>query len=371
MLSAYVDGNIPDPAEQRTWQLHVDRAIKDLRTWLDGSPREERDDFERCAGVLEERLASFDPTVGAPGWVAFINPDGVIDAQPVPVPVTTQVVWSNGPCIAPYLKALSDTQPAIVVVADARKAELYRYQFGRIEAVETLRTHQIVEPGPHMGDAPAQGFHAGKQGTTGHDAAQQSLLENRDRMLDEAVDRAVELAGPNGLILLGGIPRVVARLDDIASAAAPGRVLRLEHLDVHSSEAMIADAAQTGATAMREARDVQRIGEIADRAQSGGLGAIGQIATRNALKAESVHELFITRRYLEEHAPDAEEAVRTAFDQSATVTEVSGRAAELLDADGGIAAELRFHALGTGRDGPVQPATRPVRPKRRGRTPAK
>lgn len=349
ILSAYVDGSTPDPAGQRTWRLHLDQAITDLRTWLEGSPRTERDDFERCIETLEERLAGFDPTVGTPGWVAFITRDGVIDAQPVPIPVSTQVVWSNGACVAPYLKALSETQPIVVVVADARKAELHRYQFGKIDRVETIRAHHIVEPASHMGDAPRQGFHGGTRGTTGRDAAQQSLLGSRDRMLADAGERAAELAGPGGWILLGGIPRVAARLEELLSAAA-GRVSRVSHLDVHSSESVIADAAREGATKLREEREVQRIIEIVDRAAAGGLGTLGEAATRNALGAESVHELYVTPRYLEDHAPDAEAVVRIAFDQKAEVEEVSGRAAELLDKHGGIGAELRFQTPGFGRD---------------------
>jgi hypothetical protein len=293
----------------------------------------------------------------------------MIDAQPVPVPVTTQVVWSNGPCVAPYLRVLSDARPIIVAVADARKVDLYRCQFGRIDADETVRAHRIAEPVSSESASARQGFHSGARGLTGHDAAQQSLLENRDRMLDDAADQAVAAARPNGWILLGGIPRVVAALDDVLSKHAPIRVARLDHLDVHASEAEIAEAARACATAIRESEEQQCIKEIIDRAESGGLGTLGDVATKNALTAESVHRLFLTRRYLDEHAPDAEAAVGRAFDQNAVVEEVTGCAAELLDTQGGIGAELRFHAPGTGADGPTQriKQTRTARPKNRHR----
>jgi release factor family 10 len=368
MLSVYVDGSIPDPAGQRTWRLHLDRAIKDLQTWLDGSARVEREDLDSCTELLEAELAKFDPTVGAPGWVAFITKSGVVHAQPVPVPVATLAVWSNGACVAPYLRALTEARPVIVAVVDARKAELYRYQFGWIDRVETLRAHHIVEPASHMGAAVSQGFHSGTRGTPGHDASQAGLLESRDRMLDEAGQRAVELAGPAGWILVGGIPRVAARFEESVAAAAPGRVLRIDHLDVHSSEAIIADAARAGATTMRDALDVQRVTTIIDRAGAGGLGALGTADIRKALTMESVHELLVTHTYLDDHAADAEEAVRAAFDQGAAVEEISGRAAELLDAKGGIGAELRF--LTKPQEEPRPKKERPARPHRRRRTPA-
>ena len=343
MLSAYVDGSAPDPAGQRTWRLHLDRAIKDLRSWLDDSPRAERDDFEHCVRLLEDQLAAFDPTVKAPGWISFITRNGVLDAQPVPVPVPTRLVWSNGPCIAPSLRVLGESQPAIIAVVDARKAELYRYQFGKIDHVDSVRAHHVMEPPSHMGDSSRQGFHSGTRGSTGSDASQQILLEGRDRMLADAAERVTAIAGPGGWMLVGGIPVVAAHLEGLISPSAPGRVARLDHLDVHSSEAVIADAAKAGSATLREARNIERVKRVIDRAAAGGLGTVGAAATRSALAAESVHELFVTRRYLEDHAPDAENFVGIAFDQAAVVEEVDGRAAELLDAQGGIGAELRFH----------------------------
>jgi hypothetical protein len=343
VLSAYVDGSAPDPAGQRTWRLHLDRAIKDLRSWLDDSPRTERDDFEACVRLLEDRLSGFDPTVKAPGWISFITRDGVVQAQAVPVEVPTRLVWSNGPCLAPSLRVLGESQLVVVAVVDARKAKLFKYQFGKIEHAGSLHAHHVIEPPSHMGDSSGR-FHPGTRGSTGADAAQHALLESRDRMLGEAAERAVQIAGPAGWLLIGGIPVVAARLEELLSESAAGRVSRIDHLDVHSSDALIADAAKAGSATLREARDVERVQKIVDRAGAGGLGTVGAVATRNALVAESVHELFITRRYLEDHAPDAEQAVGVAFDQGAVVEEVSGRAAELLDGHGGIGAELRFHA---------------------------
>jgi hypothetical protein len=367
MLSVYVDGSIPDPAAQRTWRLHLDRAIKDLKTWLDDSARTEREDLDQCTELLEAELAKFDPTVGSPGWVAFITKNGVVHAQPVPVPVTTLAVWSNGACLAPYLRTLPEATPVIIAIVDARNAELYRYQFGWIDRVEKLRAPHLGEVGSHMGNAPVQGFHTGTRGLTGRDAAQAAALDDRDHMLADAGHRAVELAGPHGWILVGGIPRVAARFEENVAAAAAGRVLRIDHLDVHSSEAMIADAARAGSATMRDALDVQSVTSIIDRAGAGGLGALGAPDLQKALTTESVHELFVTRKYLDDHAADAEEAVRAAFDQGATVVEVSGRAAELLDAKGGIGAELRFQAKPAEEPRPQQ--ARPARPHRRRRTP--
>ena len=342
VLSIYVDGTAADPAIQRAWRLQLEHGLKDVRTWLADSSHEERESFERCVRLLEGELASFISSVGAPGWVAFITPDGAREAHQVPVAVPTLAVWSTGPCLAPYMRALKEARPVVVAVADARKADLYRYRLAHLDRIETVRAHHTVERPSHMGSPPRQGFHSGTRGTAGQDAAQRSLLEGRDRMLVDAVDRIGHLAGSDGWILLAGIHRVVTRLAEQLAPIAPDRVLALDSLDVHASDAEIAEAARAGASTLRVASDAKRVAQIVDHAGAHGLGVLGPADTRSALGQSCVRELYLTHRYLEDHAAEAEDAVRAAIDQDASVEEVSGIAAERLDEHGGMAAGLRF-----------------------------
>lgn len=342
VLSVYIDGTATDPATQRAWRVQLDHGLKDIRTWLADSPREEREAFERCARLLDGELASVGGGMGAPGWVAFITSDGAHDAHQLPVPVPTLAVWSTGPCLAPYMRALKEARPVVVAVADARKAELYRYRLGTIDRVETIHAHHPISQALHMGTASRLGFHPGTRGSAGLDAAQRALLQGRDRMIVEAVVRIAELAEHDGWIVLGGIPRVVARFAEHLTPLAPQRVLKMSALDIHASEAEIAAAARTGASALRDAFDDKRVADIADHAAAGGLGALGPIPTQRALNQASVHELYLTHRFLEDHADEAELAVRAALEQNASIEEVSSTAAERLDQHGGIAAELRF-----------------------------
>jgi hypothetical protein len=344
VLSVYLDGTATDPAIQRSWRTQLDHSLSDIRSWLEGSPRNERAQFEECVRLLYEQLASHDPGVGTPGWAAFITSDRVQDAQAVAVPVPTLAVWSTGICVAPYMRTLKEHRPVIVAVSDARKSDVHRYRLGRADLIETVRARAVVQPALHMGAAPRQGFHSGTRGATGHDAAQRSLLDGRDRMLAATVDRISELAGNDGWIVLGGIKRVVARLAHHLATVAPDRVFEMPALDVHASEAQIAHAARVGASSLRAAFDAKRVAGIIEDAGANGLGVIGAIDTRHALEQASVRELYVTRHYLEEHAAEAEDEARLALDQNASVEEVSDDAAEDLDRSGGIAASLRFRA---------------------------
>jgi hypothetical protein len=357
VLSVYIDGSAADPAIQRSWRLQLDHSLTDLRRWLEGSSHDERKQFEACVGSLDDAIGGFDGSIRAPGWAAFITADGVQDAQALSAPAPTLAVWSTGPCVAPYIRALKQGRPVVVVLADARKATLFRYRLGKLDLVATVHAHHVIDHPEHMGTAARVGFHTGTRGRAGHDAAQRSQLTGRDRMLAETVARASELAGSDGSILLGGIKRVVARLAERLAPTAPGRVLELETLDVHASGADVASAARDGASALRNGLDERRVAEIEEAAGAHGLGAVGPEDTRLALSQTSVGELYLTRRYLEDHAAEAEDAVRAALDQDAVVEEVSGAAAERLDSRGGIAAGLRFRLVAAEGEGLVPAET--------------
>ncbi len=347
VLSVYLDGTADDPAAQRAWRVQLEHSLKDLRTWLVDSSHAEREQFERCVKLLEEQLAPLSRGVGARGWVAFIIPDGVRVAMPLPVPVPTMAVWSTGPCVAPYVRVLKQTRPVVVALADARKATLYCYDRGALDKVKTIRAHATLGPPLHMGDAPRTGFHPGVRGTTGRDESQRVMLEGTRRMLKEVTDGVLRIAGAHGWILTGGIPHVSADLAQLMAPLAPGRVLDLESLDIHASESEIAAAAEHGASTLRDASDLQQIEEIIGPASGSGLVALGPAATRDALDQSRVRELYLTHAFIEEHAADAEDAVRKALTQGAVVEEVSREAARRLEGGGGIAARLRYRLPAT------------------------
>ena len=342
VLTVYLDGTAADPAVQRSWRVQLDHSITDLRTWLADSARDDRAEFERCVERLQEQLASLEVNVGSPGWAAFITADRVHEAHHLPVPTPTLAVWSTGPCLAPYVRALKENRAVVVAIVDARQAELYRYRLGTPDRVETVRAHHVVQETAHMGTSARQGFHVGTRGSTGHDAAQRSLLAGRNRMLEQAASRMLELADADGWIVLGGIRRVAIPLASQLEERAPGRVLTLPALDVHAAASDIASAARAAASTLRDSHDADRVADIAGQAAAHGLGVTGNVETKWALEQRSVRELYLTHRYLEDHGADAEDAVRSALDQDATVEEVSGDAARELDAVGGIAAGLRF-----------------------------
>jgi hypothetical protein len=347
VLSVYLDPSARNPASKGAWRVQLDHSLKEQRASLVDSPHHEREQFERCVTLLLERLPDVDDLHGPGGWVAFITSGGVVDAERLPVPTPTLAVWSTGIFVAPYVRALKESRPVVVLVADARKASIYRYVGGRLEHVETLRAHATVEPTTHMGGAPRNGFHPGVRGSTGRDNAQRALAEGTERMLLDAADRAARLAAPDGWVVVGGIPRVAAQMAALLAKLTPGRVVRPDSLDIHASHARIAAAARAGASALRNASDLRRLEEAIALGGESDLVALGPAETQKVLEQARVRELYFTHRYLSDHPPEVEGAVRAALEQDALVEEVSGEAARRLDEHGGVAARLRYRSHAT------------------------
>lgn len=355
VLSVYVHGAVDDPALRLVWRRELDRSLRDLRRWLLGSPHEEREQFERSVERLGELLTPYADGMPSRGWVAFLTADRVHDAELLPVPMPTMAVWSTGMCIAPYMRALKVTRPAIVAVVDARAARMYRLREGTLEELEKIHAHATIETPSHMGEPPRMGFHQGERGIPAHDAVQRAHATGTERMLRQAEAAVVRYAGRQGWVLVGGIPTVAARVTEALAEALPGRVQHIESLDVHASDAQIAAAAEAGASALRDREDLRRVKTMIGDGGEHARAAIGPAATRTALEQSCVRELFLTHRFVEDSTAEAEEMVRRAVDQGAMVEEVSRDAAAELDALGGAAALLRYRMVAVPQEPTEQP----------------
>jgi hypothetical protein len=343
VLSVYLDGEAADPARRQEWRQALDEAIVGLRASLREATHHERDRFERCVKALAIRLAPYTGALGAPGFVAFVAPDGVRHAAALPVRMPTVVTWGVGARAAPYLRALKQLRPVIAAVVDSRSARLFRYADGELASLQTLEAATEGGPRTHMGDAPRQGFHAGTRGETGSALADRAEATGMRRLLSDLTEHLTMLAGDEAWVVVGGTPQAaLAALASLPPRLAE-RATLVSALDAHASPAAIARAAEEGATALRRQRDLAAVVDVIDRRAADARGVLGFQPTLEALRERAVRELFVTPRALASHSAEVEEAVERAFAQDATVEEVSEEAARRLDLVGeGIGATLRF-----------------------------
>jgi hypothetical protein len=343
VLSVYVNGDSTDPATRSRWRLDLRHSFDDIESWLRDSSHAEREAFAACRAMALEELERFPGAIGAPGWAGFITIDGVFETSIVSVPTPTMAAWSTGPCLSPFVRAIKEARPVIVAVVDARMARLFRYVDRQAELVETVRAHAVVEPPSHMGGPPRQGFHAGTRGSTGTDEAQRDLLAGTEQMQTEVARRIAVLANADGWIVIGGIPNAARATLERLAPDLTARAMPAPSLDVHATEAQVAECAREAASTLRNAYDARRVREaIEESERDGGYGVTGVVETRRALEESRARELYVTLNFVLNHAAEAEAAIRLAFDRGALVEHVSGEAAEQLDRVGGVAARLRY-----------------------------
>lgn len=341
VLSVYVNGEEPDPAKRRRWRVDLRNSLNDIQSWLEGSSHAEREAFLACRRQLLEQLDAMRGIIRGPGWVAFYTTAGATHTGPVPAPVPTMAVWSTGPCLTPYVRALKEGRPVFIMVADSRKVRIFRYAARAITAVETIHAKPRVEHPTHMGAPPRPGFHTGTRGTAGADEAQRELHEGTMHMLHQAVTKVAQLATDSAFIVVGGIPTVARALLRLLPMDV-ARAMHAERLDVHATKAAVAEVARQSASLMRNAEDLQLIDEALSGAAGNGRGVTGSLDTQRALAEGRARDVYFTQAFLENHTADAEAMVRLALGTQAQLEQVSGAAAARLDGVGGIAARLRY-----------------------------
>ena len=347
VLSVYVNGDIADAAARGQWRTELKNALDAIEGSLRGATHAEREGFAKTRELVVTKLADFTPGEDSPGWVGFFSEGQAYYDGVVPVPVPTQATWTEGANLGPCIRVLKETRPVFVVVADSAHVRIHRYADRLVTHVETFESQPKVDQPYFMSRPAPQGFSSGTRGRPGAEAAQRETRKATELMLSAAAEKIEELAGKDARVLIGGIP--------VAATALHGRLgknvsprARVITLDVHATDAMLAESAREHASRIREAEDIERIEQVVAAKAQGGTGAVGVKDTARALVNGQVRELYVTSAFVQKNVDQAVDAIRRAFDEGATVEHMSGNAAQKLDAAGGIAARLRFSIASDG-----------------------
>lgn len=342
VLSVYVDGSAADPALREARSRALLRLVAHERDARRGASREELEAFDACVRRLQASLASPAEAPSAPGWVGFFPARGDAHVEALPVRPPTMVAWDDGPRIAPYVRALKQHRPAIVVVVGAQAASIQVYVRGTLSVVEKLHVEPTHVAGTHTGRPPRMGFHPGAHGSTGADEHDRERHAAFERMRRQLVSQVEVLAGERAWILVGGSGPVPSTVIEALPARMRARARRIAGVDARTSQARLRAAVERAVSAATQEHDDARVLELLDARDAGGRGIAGAPDALGALRLHAVDCLLFTGAFLEREPARAESLVRLALAQGAEVEHVSGAAAERLDAAGGVAARLRF-----------------------------
>jgi len=343
VLTVYLHATVENPADRHQWQAELDHALRVLRDREQGASHAERSALDAAIETLREWLIAERATLRAPGVVAIVAPGEVLFSTPIDTAVPNVATWQKGMHVAPLLREVSLGAAAAVLMLDARNVHLYRFAPARhIERLESFAATAEPEVERHMGSAMGA-FHTGTRGGTASDDVERQQLVARNQLFREAIDRAAEVAGREGWLVLGGTGRSVAAARALIPPALETRTISLEGLDVHATVAEVAHAVADATSARMGERDRELVRGIIDAFGARGRGVAGLKATRTMLEREGVADLILSERFVELFPQIADELLYTAFRQGAVVREVLGDAAAEIDERAeGVVARLRY-----------------------------
>jgi hypothetical protein len=340
VLSIYLNAEEHDPAKRRAWRRAFDHVLEHVSRTVDPADHE---DYEAALTHIRKELRQYDAFLPERGWAGFADAGGLLYAEAMPVPMPDLGCWEEGPHVAPYVRALKQSRPVLVVLVDSRRAHIYRYQDGSLSNAQELVTEGINEDIADYNTSKRASTHTGTRGETGTDVAQRLQEAHTDRMLKQVAELIPAEAGGDGFVVIGGPHEVISSTVSRLHKSMNGRVHEDVTLNFDMSVADIRKATEQAASKLSEQRHAELVAELIDTARSGGRASLGREATEVALLDRRVEFLILSRELAAREPEYVDECVGRAFEQSAEVEEVGGTAGARLDAEAdGIGARVRF-----------------------------
>lgn len=339
VLSVYLDTDQHDFAERGKWRIALKNRLSEERAKA-SDPTAFDEAYAQLAEWLEPDGNGF---LTGRGWVGFATPERCIYAEALPVPMPDLVRWEPGLRVAPYARALKQARPVVSVLIDSRHAAVRRYEMGALSDGEKLHADTYIGDLTDVNISKRAHGHSGVRGKTGTDAAQRLLEVERDRLVARVAEEVTAEAGLHGIVVVGGAERAADALRKELDGLGENRLRVESSLNFDMSDAELRDAVERIASEM-SARDQQRILERAiDDARSEGDACLGEEETERALIEKRVGTLLVSDRMRQERPDRTDHLEGAAFEQGASVVEMSREAGALLDREAeGVGALLRY-----------------------------
>jgi hypothetical protein len=343
VLSVYLEGGAHDFAERGVWRKRLDRALTDLEKSIEAGGTDDIGAFRSAADRIQEELAGVEQFLPGKGWVGFATGDRLVHAEALPVPMPDLARWEAGLRIAPYVRALKQERLVVVVLVDSRKARVFEYREGELKEVKDLIGDAVLEDFASINVSKRATGYTGVRGKTGTDAAQWSHDNETERLLKRVGQVVTERVGPEGFVVVGGVPEAIAATVHHFPPALRARTAERPSATVTLSEAEVRDLASEAASALHRSMQANLLDEVIGQARSRGKGALGGRNVEAALEEGRVDTLLLSRTFIAGNPDYADRLVGVAFEGGADVEELSVEGAARLDVEGkGVAARLRY-----------------------------
>lgn len=343
VLSVYLNAEETDPAAKRAWRVRLGGMLKALEEELSTAPADERRAAHAAAEHIRDELERFDGMLPERGWVGFATAERLRYAESSPAPMPDLLRWEDGAHVAPYVRALKQARPMTAIVADRRRARIFRYLHGELREGEVIWSEPMAAV-EHPSSSKRASTHSGTRGESHADAAQRGDDASTRRLLRAILDAVSGPVSDGHLLVLVGNPEMMAALLRALPERARERAINVPGVPADATTAELKEVVDAAASTLSSRLQRALVDQVMDATRSAGRACLGREHTARALQAGAVDTLILSRAFSRAEPDVAERFVDRAFQQGATVEEVSGVAAVDLDREGGIGARLRFAA---------------------------
>jgi hypothetical protein len=317
------------------WRIWLKDALKtiDENQSRDGSWPDIR---ARVEGFFETYLPD------CKGLAVFTGPD-FQQVYELPVPVESQVAFGQPP-VAPLLWAMDEYQEYLIVMVDQQRADFYTAYLGQVGFQRDLNLElDTADWRKKTGSQPSAATTSLGRGSSEDDFADrvEAGVRGFHRQVVEQITEFVEEQGTRRLVL-GGSEQSARAVRDLLPDHVARMVVDVLAIPMRCTMQEIMARVQPRALEYERSEERALVDQVIDLAKAGGRGALGRQAVLQALEQQRV-ELLLAPWPL----PDPEtfqDAITRAFASRGTIELVHGRAAERLQAEGGLGARL-YYAL--------------------------
>lgn len=293
---------------------------------------------------IRERVEAFaaDYRPASKGLALIYGPE-VEQVFELPVRLDNQAYYGK-PSLTPLLWAIDEFEPYLVTMVDNEKAYFVIGYLGQAEFQndETLYIDFGVE---HFGEKVNRVAHQ-----TGQYVTRGSVRDEFEDFVDEHIaqlhrkvaERTVELLDERGIrrLIVGGDERAAHAVRDILPEKERAKLVRIARLPLRLKPHEILAQVTEDALEFERQEEIRLVEQVIDFAKSGGRGALGWEAVRQALQMQQV-ELLILPWPVVDETQASDLAIKT-FASGGTLELVHGEAAALLGGEGGLGARLYY-----------------------------
>jgi hypothetical protein len=324
-------------AETPAWRIWLKNTLKHLDSGMKPKQRAAWEPLREQAETYFERYAP-----NSKGLAVFITPETLVE-YPLPVSVENAAAFGN-PLVTPLLWAIDEYEPYLLVMVDHEKARFLAAYLGSVGYQETATLDLDTEDWPRKTVQTTSFSADGMAARNARDDFDKRVDHFTEQFYRDVAGRAVKLAAEQKArrIILGGNEEsanaVRAHLPETASSS----VVAVLPIPMRCNTKEILAHVAPAALEYERQEEMALVNQVIDMAKAGGRAVLGRKAVTGSLNHHRV-ELLVASWPPADADKTAELALQ-AFASGGQIELVHGDAADRLNQEGGLAAQL-YYAL--------------------------